>query len=148
MSSFRNEAWIASDIADRRRRLSRRAHSTARRVWRPAAAAMVALAYVLRVRLEWRKTEAFTRKEGSWTLVTLPPPLPSLPQYNRQRAHGRRRRILPNRPYVAPCAPRAAAATVLRHSGRTSSNLNYCCCLQPTNRGLEVFKVFQKLPPG
>ena len=147
MSSFRNEAWIASDIADRHRRLSRRAHSTARRVWRPAAAAVVALAYVLRVRLEWRKTEAFTRKEGSWTLVTLPPPLPSLPQYNRQRAHGRRR-ILPNRPYVAPCARRAAAATVLRHSGRTSSNLNYCCCLQPTNRGLEVFKVFQKLPPG
>ena len=112
MSSFRNEAWIPSDIADRRR-LGRRAHSTARRVWRPQCrprqvalpdGRSVGVGVRLRVRLEWRKTEAFTRKEGSWTLVTLPPP-PSLPQCNRQRAHGRRR-ILPNRPYVAPCARR------------------------------------------
>ena len=74
---------------------------------------------------------------------------PYLPWYNRQRAHGRRR-LPPHTAKSALCCTMRRAATILRHSGRTSSNLNYCCCLQPTNRGLliEVFKVFSKVAPG
>ena len=43
----------------------------------------------------------------------------------------------------ALCCTMRRAATILRHSGRTSSNLNYCCLLLPTHKQGATHRGFQ-----